>query len=97
MIDLTPAERETVIRILDARVPGVPRAVFGSRTGPRTKRFSDIDLLLRAETPLEPTLRDMLREDFSDSDLRFRVDILDAANADPSFLELIKGDLIPLE
>ena len=52
MIALSPLERKTITTILDKRVPGVPRSVFGSRAVGKAKRFSDLDLLLRAERPL---------------------------------------------
>jgi len=97
VISLTPRERKTIQAILDARLPGVPRAVFGSRASGKAKRFSDLDLLLETERPLSPELRGMLREDFSESDLPFRVDLTDAATADAAFLALIERERIPLD
>lgn len=97
MIALSPLERQTIAAILDRRIPGVRRAVFGSRAVGNAKEFSDLDLLLETSRPLSPATRGMLKDDFSESDLPFRVDVIDAASTDAAFLELIEPDLVPLD
>jgi len=67
LIALSPLERKTITTILDKRVPGVPRSVFGSRAVGKAKRFSDLDLLLESHLPLDPTILGMLKDDFSES------------------------------
>ena len=60
------------------------------------RRFSDLNIAIMSEKALEPLKRAELREAFSDSDLGFRVDILEWATASPEFRRAIQGDLVPL-
>jgi predicted nucleotidyltransferase len=90
MIALSARDRAILVAILDRRVPGVPRRVFGSRAGGAAKPFSDLDLLLLTDSPLPADLRGALREDLSESDLPFRVDLVDAAACSPAFLAAVR-------
>ncbi len=97
MIALNPRDRETVADIIDRYFPGIPRSVFGSRAVGGEKPFSDLDLLIETKVPMNPAVLGMLKEDFSESDLPFRVDVVDKASASESFIDLIKDDLVPLD
>lgn len=68
---------------------------FGSRIKGTPKRFSDLDLCFKEEIPL--SIQFSLEEDFEESDLPFKVDILEWKTLSPEFRNLIKNDLIPLE
>lgn len=57
--------------------------VFGSRITERVKLFSDLDLLYFAEIPQKTLMQ--LEEDFEESDLPYKVDLL---KYEPSNLDL---------
>jgi uncharacterized protein len=87
---LTPAELRIVTGILREHVRQYEVWAFGSRVhGRHVKPFSDLDLAIITETPLALEQLLDLRAAFSDSDLPFRVDIVDWASADPSFQQII--------
>lgn len=93
MIDLTPEHRFTVKAVLDAVAPGVEVSVFGSRVTGRAKKHSDLDLALQAAQPMEWRHLARLREAFEESDLPFRVDVVDWAACSAQF----KAHASPLE
>jgi predicted nucleotidyltransferase len=77
MIDVAPRHLRTVRRILACCVPGCEVRAFGSRVSGTAKDYSDLDLAVVCEKRLDfDTLR-LLREAFEESDLPFRVDVLD--------------------
>jgi predicted nucleotidyltransferase len=51
--------------------------VFGSRATGRARPFSDLDLAIDAGRPLTLDETAILRDAFSDSDLSYKVDIID--------------------
>ena len=51
----------------------------------RAKKYSDLDLAVMGEQPLSFTTMASLTDAFSDSDLPYRVDILDWAATSPTF------------
>ncbi len=60
---------------------------FGSRATGEARTWSDLDLMLLTQSPLAaPVLAD-LREEFMESDLLISVDVVDASQADPEFVE----------
>lgn len=96
MIALTPDEIRTVTEILARFLPGVEVRAFGSRTRPEHKRFSDLDLALMTHDPLSFHELAILEEAFSESDLAFRVDLLDWAAASETMKGNIADQLVPL-
>jgi len=95
-VHLTPEQLRLVWQILRRHVPHAQAFVFGSRAGRQPKPHADLDLLLRAEGPLDPYRFAELCLDFEDSDLPFRVDVLDYHCTAPDFLARIEPDCIPL-
>ena len=90
MIDLPPAQLETVKRILSEYVPRCAVWVFGSRIRQAAKAWSDLDLAVVGEDRLEPQLFGNLKEAFEGSDLPIRVDVLDWHAISPEFQAVIK-------
>ena len=93
---LTPAERAIVVDILDRLLPGASVSAFGSRAAGRPKRFSDLDLAVADASPLAVARLAALAEAFDDSDLPFKVDVVDLRAADPAFVARIAPTLVPL-
>ncbi|TSE27360.1 Nucleotidyltransferase domain protein [Tepidimonas sediminis] len=97
MLDLTPEQLDTVRRILDAHIPGRAVRVFGSRAAERAKPHSDLDLLIPGP-PLDDQVRAALVAAFEESDLPFRVDLVqerDIPHSSRARLEQEAVTLIP--
>ncbi len=77
MIKATPEQLRIISGILAAHVPGVEARAFGSRVSGSPKDYSDLDLALVGAAKLESSVIANLREAFEESDIPFRVDILD--------------------
>lgn len=95
-IDITPANLEIVRRILRDHVPGVEVRVFGSRANSTAWKFSDLDLALMTDRPLGYERIETLRDAFTESDLPYRVDVVDWANISEDFKKTIEADCVAL-
>ncbi len=89
-VALSVAEREEVRRILAAHVPECQVWAFGSRVIGKAKPLSDLDLGLAGTKALTLAKQADLTEAFDESDLPFRVDVVDLLTADPAFAERVK-------
>ena len=92
MIDLRPDLFDLVRSILGKYVPEREVWVFGSRVNRENKKFSDLDIAIIGETPIEPLRLALLEDDFSESDLPFKVDIIDWAVTSDSFRKIIRDN-----
>ena len=95
-IDVRPPDLDTVRRILREHVPALEVHVFGSRAAWNARETSDLDLALMTAQPLSIDRTARLRAAFTDSDLPFRVDIVDWATASESFRKQIRLHSTPL-
>lgn len=91
MIDLAPEQLDVVKRILSAHVPDAEARAFGSRVRGRAQRFSDLDLAIVAQHPMDSRRLEVLKDAFSESDLPFQVDVIDWHTVSESFRNLIEG------
>jgi predicted nucleotidyltransferase len=92
---LTGDQLEIVRAILRQHLPRQEVRAFGSRAGGTPKPFSDLDLLVLTDEPLELRSRVLLEEAFSESDLPFKVDLVDWSTTDASFRErLLAGSVV---
>ncbi|MCG0999069.1 nucleotidyltransferase family protein [Acetobacter persici] len=96
-IDITPEERAIVLRILNEIVPDREVRVFGSRVTGKAKPFSDLDLAIIGNEPLSLGTRARLEEAFSESQLPWKVDIIDWLKIDTDFQNIIRKNWIILE
>ncbi len=79
--------------ILARQLPvGVSVRVFGSRAKCVAKPYSDLDLALKGEVDLSSAILSDLAEAVSESDLPFKVDVLDWRSVEPSLREAIDRD-----
>jgi len=85
MIDLDTATREKVELVLGRFLPGTEVRLVGSRARSGAKRQADIDLLVMRSKPLSPRERALLNTAFEESDIPFRVDVLEWECLTPSF------------
>ena len=71
--------------------------VFGSRIAGNAKKFSDLDLVIITKRPLPTLTMALLKEDFSQSDLPFKVDVLDWSTISEEFKRHIKRQYVVLQ
>ncbi len=91
MLDLSPEQLRMTREILRQRVPGLPVWAFGSRVTGKARKYSDLDLAVGGDQPLSFAVLADLEHDFSESDLGFRVDVVDWASASEEFKAAIAG------
>ena len=93
-IDVSAKDLKVVLRILQAHAPECEVWAFGSRVAKTAKKFSDLDLVLMTPRPLEAMRFIELKEAFSESDLPFRVDVLDWSGVNEKFREIIRHNYV---
>lgn len=96
-IFVTEKELAILKNILKTNLTDEVVFVFGSRARGTHRATSDIDLALLGMNPLPLSKRAKLELAFSESDLPFRVDVVDLATADKTFHEAIQRDAIRLD
>jgi type I restriction enzyme S subunit len=95
-IDIRPDLWVIVRDILRKHVPGHEVWAFGSRARGTTKRYADLDLAVISDEPLPLDVLARLEEDFSESDLPWRVDVVDWATTSEAFRKIIERDKVVL-
>jgi type I restriction enzyme S subunit len=92
-IDISPENWAIVSAILQRRVSDREVWAFGSRARWTAKPYSDLDLAILGDQALSlATLATLaaLEHDFSESDLPFKVDVVDWAGTSTSFRKIIE-------
>jgi predicted nucleotidyltransferase len=88
---LKEEEKKIVKDILNKIIPDSKVLAFGSRvSGKNLKPFSDLDLAIIGNEKLPLDLLGKIKEEFSNSDLPFVVDIVDYNAVDKNFAEIIQ-------
>ena len=95
-LDLPSDELEKVCRILARHVPDRDVWAFGSRVDGSARRFSDLDLAVLGDKPIPAGALADLREAFRESDLPFKVDLVDWAATEDHFRRIIDKDHVVL-
>ena len=95
MIYLDETQLMLVKRVLRTYVPNQRVAAFGSRVQGTAKEFSDLDLILLGDEPVEPDVLSDLRDAFAESNLSISVDVLEWSSLSSSFRRVIERT--PLE
>jgi predicted nucleotidyltransferase len=95
--DLGETHTAIVRDVLRTFLPEGARAyVFGSRAHGKARRYSDLDLALEWDRPLGLDIVGQIAEALSESDLPYKVDVVDVATIDAGFKARITADWIPL-
>ncbi|MBN6066037.1 nucleotidyltransferase domain-containing protein [Aggregatibacter actinomycetemcomitans] len=89
MLTITEQELQIVKAILHQHVPNHSVWAFGSRVKGNAKTYSDLDLAIIGESPLSLNTLANLTEAFSESDLPWKVDIVDWAVTNDAFKQII--------
>ncbi len=98
MIDVSPHQLEIIQKILRQHVPDCEVRAFGSRVTWTAKDYSDLDLVIVDKKKLPQKILFALKEDFVESELSFRVEILDWNEISPEFKKNIEKryEIIPI-
>jgi type I restriction enzyme, S subunit len=97
LIDMPPEHWVIVRDILKQHVPQYEVWAFGSRATGKAKKFSDLDLTIITHHPLPLQVSADLKEAFSESDLPWKVDLVDWASTQDSFRQMIQRDKVVLQ
>ena len=90
-MDLKPQQLEQVRNILQQHVPEAKVYAFGSRVKRTAKVHSDLDLVVVGEAEIPLGRMHLLEEAFAESELPFRVDVLDWHAISAEFREQIEA------
>lgn len=96
-IDIRPEYWDIVQRILRKHVPRHEVWAFGSRVKGKAKPYSDLDLAIITDEPLPLKSYANLTEDLSESDLPWKVDVVDWATTGESFRGIIERDRVVVQ
>ena len=96
-LNILPSHLAMVRAILTTHVPTHEVWAFGSRVNGSAKEFSDLDLVVIGEKPLSIAVHGNLVDDFSESDLPYKVDVIDWATTDSAFRQIIKRNCIVVQ
>ncbi|MDR0935376.1 MAG: nucleotidyltransferase domain-containing protein [Oscillospiraceae bacterium] len=91
MIHITDKHKDMVYEITSKYAPDCEVRAFGSRVKGTHRSYSDLDLLFVGERELGWSRVGDLREAFMESDIPFRVDVLDYHLTSPEFLAAIEN------
>ena len=90
MLDIRPKDLKIVQKILAVSFPKEARVwVFGSRAKGKARRASDLDLAIDLGRPLTQYESSQLFHAFEDSDLPYKVDVVDLCTVNQSLKKII--------
>jgi type I restriction enzyme S subunit len=96
MIDIRPHQWAIVQTILQKHVPDREVWAFGSRAKWTAKEYSDLDLAILGDQPLGLVVSAALADDFTESDLPWKVDVVDWETTSESFRKIIERNCVRL-
>ena len=96
-IDISPGDLGIVRGILRKRVPDREVRAFGSRVTGRNKEFSDLDIAVMGTEPVGDAVKADMAEDFKESDLPFKVDVIVWAKTKANFRRIIEKKYVILQ
>ena len=91
MIAASSEEFEIIIKILNAHIKKGKVYAFGSRYKNNNRKFSDFDIAIDTGEKLSFEFLNLLKDAFEESDLPYRVDIIDYNNISDKFKKIVDG------
>ncbi len=91
MIHITDREQQIILSILDQYINYKKIIVFGSRITERFHCSSDIDLAIVGDQPIDSSIFGLVLMELSDSDLPYKVDIVDMCVVNADFKNIINS------
>lgn len=96
-IDVAPVDLETVRDILSRFVPDREVRAFGSRVSGTAKPFSDLDLAVMGNGAMPSAVLADMKEAFSESNLPFKVDVVDWATTKETFRRIMEKEFVVVQ
>lgn len=96
-IDLNQRDWEIVRSILLRHVPQYEIWAFGSRAKGTAKEYSDLDLAIITAQPLDLSVSAAISDDFMESDLPIKVDVVDWATTSACFRRIIEKEKVVIQ
>ena len=96
-LEAAEADLDTVKAILHAQVPGREVWAFGSRARRCAKPYSDLDLAIMGEEAISLDTLAALNEAFAESDLPWKVDVVDWARLGDAFRLTVERGRVVLQ
>ena len=96
-LDLRSDHWAIVRDVLRRHVPDRRVLAFGSRAAWTAKAYSDLDLAILSDEPLSLEAASALAEGFGESDLPFKVDLVDWASIDETFRDIIRRNGVAVQ
>lgn len=96
MIDIEERHLTTIKHILQQHLPNVTVWAFGSRVTLRAKPYSDLDLVIIGDKAIPQKLYYQIQDAMEESDIPFKVDLLDWHRITPQFRTIIEGGYTPI-
>lgn len=94
LLDIRSDHLEMVRDILRRHVPQYAVWAFGSRAKSTAKAYSDLDLCIQTGEALDFSTLGALNDDFAESDLPYKVDIVDWATTSEAFRKIVERDKV---
>ena len=91
MISVSSKEFEIIINILHNYIKKGKVYAFGSRYKNNNRKFSDFDIAIDTGEKLSFEFLNIVKDAFEESDLPYRVDIIDYNNISDKFKKIIDG------
>lgn len=97
MIAIEKEQLEIVRKILKNNVPNAEIRIFGSRYKRTNKEYSDIDIAIVQKEKISLELYSKMKEEFEESNLKYRVDLVDWNTISEEFKKIIEEGYYKLE
>ena len=89
MIQIKPAEFDFIHATLKDFFPQAKIIFFGSRVTGKAKKYSDLDIAIDNRQPIDLVTLAKIKAVFADSDLPYKIDIVDWWRISPEFQQVI--------
>ncbi|MCL1788588.1 MAG: nucleotidyltransferase domain-containing protein [Defluviitaleaceae bacterium] len=89
MMAVTPQEMAIVLAIVQKHVPHCDVLAFGSRVKGTHRTASDLDLAVKGREKIPFSIISHMKEDFMESDIPYKVDVLDYYGVSEAFRAII--------
>jgi uncharacterized protein len=96
-LGLAPQDVSAILAFLQRYIPDVEVWAFGSRVRGTARPFSDLDLVVVNDKPLQAQTRAELTYALSESNLPIKVDLVEWAGTSESFRDIILQEHLVLK
>ncbi len=96
-LDVSATDWRLIQSILHEHVPNCAVWAFGSRATGNAKKYSDLDLAIIGKQPIGLYQSAQLTEAFAESDLPYKVDVVDWATTSEAFRRIIEQNKVVIQ